>query len=71
MFRASFVSLIPGIILLVWEAHCVKEEEFLTTREKWLDLACLLAPKFSLPFVRWGFSIMSMMGSLGIQIPLV
>jgi len=29
--RASFVSLIPGVNLLVWEAHCVKEEEFLTT----------------------------------------
>lgn len=71
MFRASFVSLIPGIILLVWEAHCVKEEEFLTTQKKWLSLACLLAPKFSLPFVQWSFPIMSMMGSLGIQIPLV
>lgn len=31
VFRASFVSLIPGVNLLVWEAHCVKEEEFLTT----------------------------------------
>lgn len=31
MFRASFVSLIPGVNLLVWEALCVKEEEFLTT----------------------------------------
>lgn len=31
VFRASFVSLIPGVNLLVWEGHCVKEEEFLTT----------------------------------------
>lgn len=30
VFRASFVSLIPGVNLLVWEAHCMKEEEFLT-----------------------------------------
>lgn len=30
VFRASFASLIPGVHLLVWEAHCVKEEEVLT-----------------------------------------
>lgn len=36
MFRASIDSLIPGVNLLVWEARCVKEEEFLTT---WGEMA--------------------------------
>lgn len=52
MFRASFVSLIPGVNLLVWEAHCVKEEEFLTTwgEAAWSSLSSSLK---ILPIPQW------------------